>query len=107
MFDLGLSKAFINCLFKTVLERKFIYCESSVLILRASVLLFLIDLRRQHIEKYTTKKSIPSKDAQGSSFPATILGLASLAILVVDDGSFNRGGRPSLVALFSAVFGLT
>lgn len=70
MFELGLSKAFINCPFKTVLERKYLYCESSILILRANFLLFLIDLLRQHIPDLTKR----SKDAQGSSFPATVLG---------------------------------
>ena len=41
-----------------------------------------------------------SKDAQGSSFPATISRLVSLALLVVDDLSFNERDKTYLGYLF-------
>lgn len=37
-----------------------------------------------------------SEDAQGSSFPATVLYLVSLALLVVDDLSFNERDKTFL-----------
>lgn len=45
-----------------------------------------------------------AKDAQGSSFPATILGFTSS---VMDYVFFNIGKRPSLVTYLSVVLGLT
>lgn len=62
--------------------------------------MLLIDAYRQHVEEYTTEIA---KDAQGSSFPATILGFTS----PMDYVFFNRGKRPSLVTYLSVVLGLT